>query len=119
MGTRGRQEHRQIRVEDLKIVQNTNGDATYIEWTEGPTKTHQGELKKRPRSVAKKTFNIGGQRCPVAAILKLLSKRPQSLASSGPLYLTPLRKERGWPTFTVWYARSSLGINKIENSRNR
>ena len=25
MGTRGRQEHRQIRVEDLKIVQNTNG----------------------------------------------------------------------------------------------
>ena len=114
MGMRGRQEHHQIRVEDLKIVRNVNGDVTYIEWTEGPTKTRQGGLKKRPRSITQKLFNIGGPRCPVAAILKLLSKRPETLTSSGPLYLTPLRKERQWSETTVWYARSSVGINQID-----
>ena len=32
MGTRGRQEHHQIRVEDLRIVRDVDGDVTYIEW---------------------------------------------------------------------------------------
>ena len=39
MGTRGRQEHHQIKVEDLKIVRDCNGEITHIEWIEGPTKT--------------------------------------------------------------------------------
>ena len=47
-------------------------------------------LKKRPRSVTQKLFKIGGPKCPVAAIIKLLSKRPEALISSGPLYLAPL-----------------------------
>ena len=39
LGTRGRQEHRQLRVEDLKIIQDAKtGQTAYIEWTEGPTK---------------------------------------------------------------------------------
>ena len=111
MGMRGRQEHHQIRVEDLRIVRDVDGDVTYIEWIEGPTKTRQDGLKKRPQSDTKKIFNHGGPRCPVAAILKLLSKRPESLISSGPLYLTPLRKERQWCEATVWYACSSVGAN--------
>ena len=36
--TRGRQEHHQIRVKDLRIVRDGDGDVTYIEWIEGPTK---------------------------------------------------------------------------------
>ena len=80
----------------------------------GPTKTRQGGLNKRPRSNTQKIFNIGGPRCPVAAILKLLSKRPESLTSSSPLYLTPLRKERQWCEATIWYGRSSVGVNQID-----
>ena len=39
-GTRGRQEHHQIRVEDLKIVRDaSNGEMASVEWVEGPTKT--------------------------------------------------------------------------------
>ena len=95
MGTRGRQKHHQIQVEDLKMVRDLEGEVTHIEWVEGPTKTRQGGLKKKPRSVTQKIFKIDGPKCPVAAIIKLLSKRPESLMSSGPLYLTPLRNGSG------------------------
>ena len=50
----------------------------------------------------------------MAAILKLLSKRPESFTSTGPLYLTPWRKERQWSEATVWNARSSVGVNQID-----
>ena len=119
MGTRGRQEHHQIRVEDLRIVRDVDGDVTYIEWIEGPTKTRQGGLKERPRSNTQKIFNIGGPRCPVAAILKLLSKRPESLTLSGPLYLTPLRKERRWCEATVLYGVALLESTRSTNSWKR
>ena len=46
-GTRGRQEHHQIRLEHLKFVKNAvTGETEYIEWTEGLTKTRQGGLSK-------------------------------------------------------------------------
>ena len=48
MGTRGWQKHHQIQVEDLKMVQNVEGEVTHIQWVEGPTKTRQGGLKKKP-----------------------------------------------------------------------
>jgi len=44
-GTRGRQEHHQLRIEDLKTVRDaTTGHISHIE---GPTKTRQGGLHKR------------------------------------------------------------------------
>ena len=49
-GTRGRQEHHQIRVEDLKLVTNVvTGKVDYVEWVEGITKTRQGGLVKKER----------------------------------------------------------------------
>ena len=83
------------------------------EWIEGPTKTHQGGLKNRPRSVMQKLFNIGGPRCPVSALLKLLSKHPEGMKASGPLYLTPLTKEHDWSKAEVWFVRGDLGVNSI------
>ena len=95
MGTRGRQEYHQIMVEDLKFVRDCNGEVIYIEWIEGPTKTRQGSLKKRPRSVTQKLFKISGPKCPVSALLELLSKHPEGMKSSSPLYLAPLKKDHG------------------------
>lgn len=90
-GTRGRQEHHQIRIEDFKAIHDpVTGEITSIEWVEGPTKTRQGGLNKRPRMVTQKLYRTGGQRCPVAAYELLISKRP---TDHGPLYLSPLRKE--------------------------
>lgn len=70
-----------------------NREITHIEWLKGLTKTHQGGLKKRPRSVSQKIFKIGGPQCPVGAIIKLLSKRQEDMKAVGKLYLSSLRKE--------------------------
>jgi len=41
-GTRGCQEHLQLRVEDLKFVHNMSGETISVEWVEGLTKTKRG-----------------------------------------------------------------------------
>ena len=41
-GTRGCQEHHQLRIEHLKFVNNPcTGTTEYVKWVEGPTKTRQ------------------------------------------------------------------------------
>ena len=109
-GTRGRQEHHDIYLEHLKFVKNPKSGATeYVEWTEGITKTRQGGLHKPGRMMAQKAFAVGGPKCPVALLEKMIAKRPPSLKNSGPLYLQPLRK----PKPSVWYSVQRLGINQI------
>ena len=99
-GTRGRQEHHQICIEDLKFVKNP-----------GLTKTRQGGLCKKDRRVPQRMFAVGGDRCPVHIMKKLISKRPASKKKSGPLYLTPLQN---FKDKDVWYTQSPVGINQID-----
>lgn len=41
-GTRGCQEHHQLQVQDLKFIRDPQTQQTlYVEWVEGPTKTHR------------------------------------------------------------------------------
>ena len=113
-GTRGCQEHHQIKIEDLKLIYNpSSGEALYVDWVEGPTKTRQGGLAKQERCVSQRMFAIGGDRCPVKIFQKLLNKRPEPLKSSGPLYLTPLQDFQGQAD--VWYSQKRMGINKINS----
>ena len=114
-GTRGCQEHHQIRVEDLKVVKKSDGsgDTEYIEWTEGLTKTRQGGLTKSNRQLTQGLFTTGGDNCAVMYLEKLLSKRPPSVRNSGPLYLRPLVR------FTaggdVWYSSQPVGVDLINS----
>ena len=111
-GTRGRQEHHQIRLEHLKFVKNAvTGETEYIEWVEGSTKTRQGGSPRKQRRVPQRMFAVGGDRCPVGILEKMISKRPKKLAQSGPLYLTPLQK---FKDRAVWYSEAPLGVNKID-----
>ena len=113
-GTRGRQEHHQIRVEELKFVKNAvTGEADYVEWVEGVTKTRQGGLVKKERRVPQQAYATGGIRCPVRLLKKLVSKRPENMKMSGPLYLTPLRSFQA--DREVWYATTPVGVNTINN----
>ena len=90
-GTRGRQEHHQIRIEHLRFVCNPQSGATeFIEWEEGLTKTRQGGLVKQQRRMKQKVFATGDSRCPVKFIEWLISKRPSQLKTSGPLYTCSL-----------------------------
>ncbi|XP_065918766.1 uncharacterized protein KIAA1958-like [Dysidea avara] len=113
-GTRGRQEHHQIRIEDLHIsrAHGIDGKINVIKWMEGPTKTRQGGLNKKPRMITQKFFRIDGKKCPVAAYELMISKRPLDLKSHGPLYLTPIRNET-WNNKDVWYTSVPLGVNSI------
>lgn len=54
-------------------------------------------------------FAVGGPRCPVMLLEMMLSKRPDELKLSGPLYLTPLRKPRP----DLWYSKQPVGIHTV------
>ena len=108
-GTRGCQEHHQLCVEDLKFVCDPSGIAVYVEWVEGLTKTRQGGLNKTERRLPQKMFAREGSRCPVKFLELLISKRPEKLRCSGPLYLRPLES----PHIDVWYSSQPVGIHTI------
>ena len=108
-GTRGRQEHHDIKIEELKVVKSPNGETDYVQWTEGLTKTRKGGLSKPARRIEQRMFAVGGPRCPVMLLKMMLSKRPDELKLSGPLYLTPLRKPRP----DLWYSKQPVGIHTV------
>ena len=66
-GTRGRQEHHQMRIEEFKLTREPkSGKLIQVEWMEGPTKTRKGGLNKRPRTVTQKIFRTDGPKCPIS-----------------------------------------------------
>jgi len=64
-GTQGRQEHYDIRIEELKVVKLLNGETDFVHWTEGLTKARKGGLSKPTRRIQQRMFAVGGPRCPV------------------------------------------------------
>ena len=90
-----------MKIEDFKVCHDVNGKMEVIEWMEGPTKTRQGGLNKKPQMVTQKLFWTGGKNCPVASYELLISKYPPELKFHGPLYLTPLRKNKLWDNTDV------------------
>jgi len=102
LGTRGRQEHHQICIEDLKAVRDATTDhISHVEWVEGPTKTRQESgLNKRPRPVVQKLMHTGGPHRPVACFEILISKCPAELQTCVLFTLLP-------------YTRKEIGIKRM------
>ena len=63
--------------------------------------------------MVQKLMCTGGPRCPVSCFEILISKRPAELQTCGPLYLSPLRRERDWCKANVWFSRQAVGVNVI------
>ena len=64
-GLRGRQEHHQMKVEDVTLQRDDDGNV-FLTFAEGPTKTRQGRLGAKTRLVTPKMFATGNEeRCPV------------------------------------------------------
>jgi hypothetical protein len=87
---RGRQEHHTMAVKDFEFGENDIG-ITYVSFKKNPTKTRQG-LHITRRQQLPKMFVTGEKRCPVSLFKEHLSRRPVSLGTNGPFYLTPLSK---------------------------
>ena len=110
-GLRGRQEHHSMEVEDFSFCVDDSG-TEYVTFKENPTKTRQGGLNTKHRSVLPKMFATGGQRCPVQLLSKQYRRRPpQELRDKGPFYLAIIEN----PKTNVWYKKQRLGVNSIDN----
>ncbi len=81
----------------------------YVEWVEGITKTKQGGLQKLTRRLTQRMFRTEEAHCPVAALEFMISKRPNALCNTGPLYLQSLQK----PKRDIWFSHQAVGVNTI------
>ena len=86
-GTRGCQEHHQIKIDDLKFVKDVCGKTIYIEWVEEIKKTRQGGLVKEDQRFLQWVYYQGHDGFPVKLLELLISKCPIELKNCGSLYL--------------------------------
>jgi len=111
-GSRGRQEHYDAYVEDLVIRQQEDGTEV-VEFCEGPTKTRSGGLSIRRRTTPQVMYSTDGGKTDPVRLLKLwLSKRPEGMKDTGPLYLSIINRPQ---SPDVWYTKIRMGQNTIGN----
>ena len=108
-GFRGRQEHHDM------MVEKDDDRVEFITFSEGTTKTRQGGLRVKPRLATPKMFATGEKRCPVARFKQYLKKRPEEMKKTGPFYLAVIDKLQ---TSAVWYKKTPMGKNTINNIMN-
>ena len=112
LGFRGRQEHYDAYVEDVIIRQREDGTEV-VEFREGPTKTRSGGLTIRRRTTPQAMFSTdGGKSDPVRLFKLWLSKRPEGMKNTGPLYLSIINRPK---SADVWYTKVRMGQNTIGN----
>ncbi|XP_066932309.1 uncharacterized protein KIAA1958-like [Clytia hemisphaerica] len=110
-GMRGRDNHYNLEIDDFSLKVDNNG-RTYVHFVEGPSKTRQGGLNFKARSINPRMYAIGGARCPVRLFEAYISKRPEELRNKGPLFLAIIDNPRSQ---NVWYKNSRLGKNSLSN----
>ena len=112
LGFRGRQEHYDACVEDVIIRQREDGTEV-VEFREGLTKTQSGGLTIRRRTTPQAMFSTdGGKGDPVRLFKLWLSKRPEGMKNTGPLYLSIINRPK---SVDVWYTKVLMRQNTISN----
>ena len=112
LGFRGRQEHYGKYVKDLVIREQEDGTEV-VEFHEGPTKTRSGGLTIRQRTTPQVMHSTDGGKADPVRLFKLwLSKRPEGMKNTGPLYLSVINRPK---STEVWYSKIRTGENTIGN----
>ena len=120
IGTRGRQEHHQIWIEDLKKNPRPNMGQKCHSWKDWRTYEDKTRWSSQTsQNGGTKLYRTGSQRCPIAVYELLISKHPPELRNVGPLYLAPLRKERDWSKAPEWFSKSPTGVHSIDTFVNK
>ena len=93
-GLRGCQEHHEMFVEDFSLSKDDQG-TKYVTFEENPTKTRQGSLRKKRRTIQPKRFATGGRpRCPAQFFKTYLAHRPEEMRRNDPFYLAIIEKAK-------------------------
>ena len=90
--------------EDFSFNKDNQG-TEYETFEENPTKTRQGGLRKKRKTIQPKMFAPGGPRRPVQFFKTYLAHRPEEMQNSGPFYLAIIEK----PKSEVWYKKQRTG----------
>ena len=112
LGLRGHQEHYNAHVEDLVIRQQEDGSEV-VEFREGPTKTWSGGLSIRRRTTPQIMHSTDSGKNNLVRLFKLwLSKRPEGMKDTGPLYLSVINHTK---STDVLYTKIWMGQNTTGN----
>ena len=99
-------------VEDLVIRQQEDGTEA-VEFREGPTKTQSSGLTIRRRTTPQIMYGTNGGKTDPVRLFKLwLSKRPEGMKDTGPLYLSVISRPQ---SADVWNGKVRMGQNTIGN----
>ena len=110
LGLRGSQEHYDAYVEDFRIRNHEDGSVS-VEFEENPTKTRSGGLIIKRRTSRQIMWSTnGGDKDPVRLFKVWLSKRPNGMKDSGPLYLGIIQRPK---SSEIWYSKVRMGENTI------
>ena len=114
-GLRGRDEHRNMRFQDVEIKTANNGKE-YLIFQERGSKTMDGTKRDDYRPVRPKIFATDETEFdPIRLFRLFISKRPtEACAENSPMYLTPItdsmfQKRPNGP----WYLNSPMGKNML------
>ncbi|XP_060572537.1 uncharacterized protein KIAA1958-like [Ruditapes philippinarum] len=110
-GLRGGDEHRNLTLENFKILQDQD-EVFYLEYCESVSKTYKGGIKHRQIDPHKaRAYEIkGSKRCPVTLFQQYLLKLNPNYSHSA-FYFNPLVK----PMDDVWYSLTPVGHNKLKD----
>ena len=116
IGLRGRDEHKSLRFQDLKINTNENGKE-YMNMYERVTKTRDGSDDKNLRKTMSRYFCTcasGQGDCLIEFVKKFTQKKPAKCCQPNqPFYWTPIPSPKHQTTDPTWYYVIPLGKNKI------
>ena len=81
-------------MEDVIIKQGEDGTEV-VEFWEGPSKTQNGGLTIKQRTTPQAMFSTDGRKSDPVQLFKLwLSKQPEGMKNTGPLYLSIINRPK-------------------------
>ena len=108
MAMRGREKHHSMQIQDFEFKKDNSGKR-YIYYRYGNTKTNPSGLNFKPKKNSGRLYETGDDRCPVKVFRDLISHRPPSMQTSGPLYLAVVDH----PKTSIWFKKSPMGLSTM------
>ncbi|VDI22743.1 Hypothetical predicted protein [Mytilus galloprovincialis] len=113
-GLRGRNEHRQLQLEDILMKKDPLDNRQYLEFSDRLTKTRDGTKGKENRKVKPRLYENKSDRCPLRLFKAYLIRRPENVMEpESPFYLTCIPMER--VESMIWYYARPIGENTLAN----